>query len=856
MTKTLENPSEVEDFEGFGEEILENTFSEDELLSQLCRSSFYDFCREFWSTIIDEEPVWNWHIEFLCNEFQRIAERVFRNEPLDADTTVNISPGTTKTTIISVMLPAWIWTRMPKARIASVSYAHDQAALASVLARDLITSDKYKRLFPEIELRDDTNAKAHYANTLKGYRFACGVDGQILGKHFHFIIVDDPIDPMQAASDAELKAVTRFMERVLPSRKVDKKITPIILIMQRLHENDPTGARLERAAAGMPHRHICLPAELTDDVQPASCRDFYVDGLMDPVRLDAATLERIEQEQGDYVYAGQYLQRPIPEGTAMFHVGKINIVDHLPKDVKIVREIRFWDKACSTNDDSAWTVGARMGVDSDGHYWWLHVKRARMDSWSRERTIRNTAAEDRRRCEIGVEQEPGPIWEEESVQMGDGSRKKLKDVSIGDMVIGKNGRTGKVTAVHEQGELECLRLETDSGRTVYTAYEHPFWTPQGWVNAGDLAVGDTLALRSFYSTTPASVRTEEEARLAGYFVGDGCCTFVRRKGVETNGVNSMVTCSDPLQGRDIIRCAESVGARWHIGGNEGWTYYLSGGVKKWLWDVGLAGKRTENKEVPEWVMSGTDEIVAGFIGAFFACDGCVSVSKGVTSIEFYNTSRKLLEQIQSLLLRLGIFARLRVRNYTSVMQSTRKAMYRLLLRKGDDSQGRFASMVPVYGAKADKLNHLRMGDFPRTMFPDRVVRIEQAGRMPCRCLTVDGESSFLVNDIIVSNSGGKHSAEYTARALAGYKVHIVGVGKSDGDKVTRAYALSSQVNAGNTSMLRGDWNAALINELRFFPNSKYKDQVDASSGAFNILSNKKRVLGGRGTFQRLARSGT
>lgn len=503
MMKLLENPSEIEEIEDFRQQ----TFTEDEILRELCKSSLFDFVREFWHTIVDEEPVWNWHIEFLCDEFQKIAERVFRGEPLDADTTVNISPGTTKTTIISVMLPAWIWTRMPKARIASVSYAHDQAMLASQLSRDLITSDKYRRLFPEIELREDTNAKAHYANSLKGYRFACGVDGQILGKHFHFIIVDDPINPEQAASDAELKRVNRFMERTLPSRKVDKKITPIILIMQRLHENDPAGARLERARNGMPHHWICLPAELTDDVHPPRCREFYVDGLMDPVRLDASTLERIEQEQGDYVYAGQYLQRPIPEGTAMFHVGKINVVDRLPEGLNFTRQVRGWDKA-GTQNAGAYTVGFLMSVDDQGHYWLLDVKRDRLEANGRERLIRNTAREDGKKVEVAVEQEPG--------------------------------------------------------------------------------------------------------------------------------------------------------------------------------------------------------------------------------------------------------------------------------------------------------------------------------------------------------SGGKHSAQYTAKNLAGYRVHIVGVGKSDGDKEARAYAFSSQVNAGNCTMLRADWNTTLVNELRFFPNSKYKDQTDAASLVFNILSNKKRVLGGRATFKRLS----
>lgn len=407
--KPRKMPLFVEDFEDFPEslETLPDVqFSEDEVCAELCRESFYDFVREFWPTIIDEDPVWNWHIEFLCQEFQKIAERVFAGLPLEADTTVNISPGTTKTTIISVMLPAWIWTRMPNARIASISYAHDQATIASQLSRDLITNDRYRRMFPEIELRDDTNAKAHYANTLKGYRFACGIDGQILGKHFHFIIVDDPLSPEQAASEAEIKIVNRFMERTLPSRKVDKKITPIILIMQRLHENDPAGVRLEKAEAGMPHNWVCLPAELTDDVRPEFCRDYYIDGLMDPVRLDAKTLSKIQKDQGDFVYAGQYLQRPIPEGMAMFHVDKIKIEDEVPSDVRIVRMVRSWDKA-GTEGAGKFSVGFKMGIDQYDHLWILDVKRDRLDSSRRERLIKRTAQEDTKAVWVGVEQEPG-----------------------------------------------------------------------------------------------------------------------------------------------------------------------------------------------------------------------------------------------------------------------------------------------------------------------------------------------------------------------------------------------------------------------------------------------------------------
>jgi predicted phage terminase large subunit-like protein len=89
-------------------------------------------------------------------------------------------------------------------------------------------------------------------------------------------------------------------------------------------------------------------------------------------------------------------------------------------------------------------------------------------------------------------------------------------------------------------------------------------------------------------------------------------------------------------------------------------------------------------------------------------------------------------------------------------------------------------------------------------------------------------------------SGGKESAEGTIRRLAGFRVRA---DRPVGDKVLRADPFSVQVNSGNVSMVQGEWNSAYTGELQYFPASKYKDQVDASSGAFSLLSKPVKVLG-------------
>jgi predicted phage terminase large subunit-like protein len=82
-------------------------------------------------------------------------------------------------------------------------------------------------------------------------------------------------------------------------------------------------------------------------------------------------------------------------------------------------------------------------------------------------------------------------------------------------------------------------------------------------------------------------------------------------------------------------------------------------------------------------------------------------------------------------------------------------------------------------------------------------------------------------------SGGKESAEATVRNLAGY---VVRTERVTGDKVTRAEPLAAQCEARNVKLVEGAWNHAYLEELTSFPHGKYKDQVDASSGAFNKLA--------------------
>lgn len=417
------------------------------VLASLCRASFFDFVKEFWTTIIQEPPVLNWHVQYLCEELQIVAERVFANKPKEYDLIINVPPGSTKSTICSQMFPAWCWTRAPHTQLIHISYAHAIALKDSIRCRDVVQSDLYKKCFPGILLREDENTKGLFMNTQRGYRLSVGMGGAITGQHGHFLVVDDPINPEEAFSEAELRNANRWMESTLPTRKVNKEVTVTILIQQRLHQGDPTGEILERSH-GKGIKHINLPGELTPNVSPKDLASRYKDGLLDPIRLSRRVLDQMRVDIGEFAYAAQILQEPVPLGGGMFKTDQIHMMKVEPD--KWLRLIRSWDKA-GTKDGGAYSVGALMGLDSNWRYWILDIKRGQWSSAEREKKIADTAEEDGVDVEVIVEAEGGSGGKESAERTVEMLRKK----------------TIRAIALHPTGEKEVrayqLSVEVGNG---------------------------------------------------------------------------------------------------------------------------------------------------------------------------------------------------------------------------------------------------------------------------------------------------------------------------------------------------------------------------------------------------------
>lgn len=419
--------------------------SEIGVLRSICRDSFFEFLKEFWPTIIAEDPIWNWHIEYLCNEIQKVAERVFQGLPKLYDLVINISPGSTKSTIISQVFPAWTWSRMPSARHICASYAYQLALKDSIRCRDIVESALYQACFPNIHLREDENMKGLFVNTLKGSRLSVGVRGQVTGYHGHFLAVDDPLNPEEAFSEAELAKANRWMETTLPSRAIDKAITPLILVQQRLHQGDPSG---EMLAKGGDVKHICLPAELTDAVAPPELREFYRDGLFDPIRLPRSVLEEMRRKLGEYGYASQFLQDPVPLGGGMFKIDCFKLEKESPR--QMVKLIRSWDKA-GTKGGGAYSCGVLMGIDKIGDPWIIDVIRGQWAAAEREKIIKRTAEMDASGIYVRTTKEEDAETYVEillEIEGGSGGKESAENTI-------RNLAGFHVTAVHPTGDKEA-----------------------------------------------------------------------------------------------------------------------------------------------------------------------------------------------------------------------------------------------------------------------------------------------------------------------------------------------------------------------------------------------------------------
>lgn len=248
----------------------------------------------------------NWHIDAIAEYLMACA----RGEVTRL--IINLPPRMLKSTIVSVAWPAWLLAHDPAQRIMAASYAQSLSLKHSTDCRVLLQSAWFRHLFPHTRLSADQNEKEKFTTTQRGYRRAVSVGGAAIGEGGNILIVDDPLNPLQASHHTQREMVNQWFDHTWATRLDDKLRGAMVVVMQRLHPNDLSGYLLEKGG----WEHLCLPA-----IAPEHARihigNFFCEREMGEALHDArepvALLERMKHELGSANFEAQYQQAPISE---------------------------------------------------------------------------------------------------------------------------------------------------------------------------------------------------------------------------------------------------------------------------------------------------------------------------------------------------------------------------------------------------------------------------------------------------------------------------------------------------------------------------------------------------------------
>jgi phage terminase large subunit-like protein len=359
--------------------------------------SFPEFIRAAWPIVVPARFVPTWHIDTIAEHIQAAYDRELPR------LLITIQPGSLKSTIVSVLAPAWQWTHRPQERILSASHSDDLATRDTRRSRLLMQTDWYRSRWPDWDFSGDENLKTRYSNNLGGHRIRTHVGGGT-GDRGNILILDDPHNATEAWSATQLQAAAEWWSDTWASRlddSVEARGVKIV-IGQRLHQDDLIGHILTNDEDAGRWVHLCLPAEYEAKhpfVYPASRTlpsgrtvqgDIRTaDGeLLAPSYMDAERLADRTAEMTATVYAGQYQQRPSPREGGMLK--RANWRYYNPEDSFYARQAPFtaaqaalalprfqmivttWDTSLKDRAKSDYVSGQVWGIDQ-ANRWLLRL---------------------------------------------------------------------------------------------------------------------------------------------------------------------------------------------------------------------------------------------------------------------------------------------------------------------------------------------------------------------------------------------------------------------------------------------------------------------------------------------------
>jgi len=316
------------------------------------RESLYEFLLSYRSLEKKQEIDENWHIKEICSCLEDVY--YWKTKRL----IINIPPRSLKTEIVSKAFPVWCLGQDTRKKFMQISYSAELSQKNSGWARDMYTSQTYRRMFPRVsDLKEDQSTKQHWENQDWGQYYAAGSTGTITGIGADIIIIDDPIKPDEADSELVRTKVNNNYHDTIKSRLNDKSLGAIVIIMQRLHDNDLCGHLLELTEQWLWEDWKVLKVSAIaeeKDMFRAKGESFF------PKRFPLDILDQIKRSNAA-TFSCQYQQDPINKATQEFHEEWFRYFDEIPTGGRIFTtcDPAFTKKAYS--DSSCVMTGKFIG---------------------------------------------------------------------------------------------------------------------------------------------------------------------------------------------------------------------------------------------------------------------------------------------------------------------------------------------------------------------------------------------------------------------------------------------------------------------------------------------------------------
>lgn len=326
-----------------------------DFLDAVLRNDFGAFVQRVFQTVSPGDPFEpSWHHRAIDWELSEVE--FGHNRRL----IINVPPRSLKSIITSVAWPAWLLGHEPTKEIVCISYS---APLGLKLARDcrrVMESEWYRRVFPGSRLQ--RKAEHDFQTIAGGGRYTTSVDGTLTGRGGSLVIIDDPMNASEIESEVARKKALEFFRVTAISRLNDPRTGAMVVVMQRLHEDDLAGNLLETCR----WRHLCLPA-VTEETRQVrlglnELHEWRAGELLQHGRFTHEFLADQKAEMGSSHYSAQYLQAPVPAEGLMVKREWLTFYDLPPGPEAGGQIVQSWDTATKTGvfNDYSVCVMARV----------------------------------------------------------------------------------------------------------------------------------------------------------------------------------------------------------------------------------------------------------------------------------------------------------------------------------------------------------------------------------------------------------------------------------------------------------------------------------------------------------------